>query len=328
MLKLLSNNKIIHFVVDDYAIRMVEYAGGGLEKIKQYKEKSIPAGLIEHGRIVHELEFYEFIKALTEEWGIKRRKVQFYVPDSLIIMKKESYPAHLKKEELKGHFYMELGQSLYLPFDSPIFDVHPLLKEGEDSEKREAILFAAPEDEIQKYAQIFQDAGLQPVVADIRPIGIYRYYKEIHREFDGKSSILFFEVNLHSIMISIFSDDTPEFLRYIELNVPIKEWTYLERDNGQFRWNYTGDEEQLFGLINDQLMELERIMNFYRYSLHKGEKMIDKIVLLGDFPTLQPIFEKMETNFSIPIEMITPFLPSISRSFIPALGLALRGEVK
>ncbi|WAA08874.1 type IV pilus biogenesis protein PilM [Fervidibacillus albus] len=326
MLKLFSNSKMIHLTVDDYAIRMVEYGGGGLEKVKLYKEKPIPAGFIEHGRIVQELEFYEFIKTITQEWGIKRRKVQFYVPDSLIIMKKEPFPAHLKPEELKGHFYMELGQSLYLPFDSPIFDVHPLSVEGE--EKREAILFAAPEEEIQKYTQIFQDAGLQPVVADIRPLGIYRYFKGTHPAYDPNSAILFFELNLHSAMISIFSNDTPEFLRYIELGVPLSEWTYVENGESDSHWTYAGDKEDLFGLINDQLMELERIMNFYRYSLHKGEKMIEQIVLLGDFPNMQPIFEKMKTNFSVPVEVLSSSLPSVSKSLIPALGLALRGEVE
>ena len=37
------------------------------------------------------------------------------------------------------------------------------------------------------------------------------------------------------------------------------------------------DYQYLVGMIDDQMIELERMMNFYRYSLHKGEKAVSPL---------------------------------------------------
>lgn len=333
MLNLFSNKKSINFVIDDYAIRMVDYPGGGLTKVKDLKEKAIPEGLLEHGRILDEMEFYAFLKDVVQDWGIKHRNVRFYVPDSLMIMKKVEFPAQLNDEDVKGHFYMELGRTLYLPFDNPIFDVYPLPQADPSNSQREGLLFAVPEEELNKYTAIFEDAGLKPVVADIRSIGVYRYYRSMQNHFDEETAILFFELNLNSIMISIFSENRPEFLRFLDLEISLKDWRCDVQKDSSLKWIFNGDEEVFYGLLDDQMIELERMMNFYRYSLHKGEKSVSKIILLGDFPRLDIIVKKIAASVPIPVEILEAYLSpaktdKVDRVFIPALGLALKGEVK
>ncbi len=334
MLKVFKPKRSVNLVIDDYAIRMVLYPrGGGLSKIKSLKEKQIPPGLIEHGRLMNEEKFGKFFRDTVQEWGLKRERVYFYVPDPLVIMKKETYPARLKDDEIKGHFYMELGQTFYLPFENPVFDIYPIPADDENADEREALIFAAPEEELNKYTEIFTDAGLRPAVADIRHIGVYRYYSAIVQTGDEKDSILFFEMNLPSIMISIFSNHIPEFFRFIELDLNMEEnWQCENDEEGFLQWKFTGNEEEFQGLIDDQMIELGRILEFYQYSLHKGEKKVSKIVLCGDFPHLEKIRESIEKHTSLRVKILDGFLTSLKdervpRSFIPALGLALKGEV-
>ena len=333
MASLFSNKKTINLVIEDYAIRMVEYAGGGLSKVKVLQEKAIPNGLLEHGRIFDELEFYDFMKDTVQDWGIKRRNVRFYVPDSMLIMKKVEFPAELKDDDIKGHFYMELGQTLYLPFDNPIFDVYPLPQMNVNSSTREGLLFSVPEEELMKYVEIFEDAGLKPVAADVRPVGIYRYYYAMHQNLNADDAILFFEHNLNYINISIFSQHKPEFLRYLNLDLSIEDWKANLDEDESLRWNYLGDHNYLVGMIDDQTIELERMMNFYRYSLHKGEKSVSKIILLGDFPNLDLVHGKITQISPAPVEIIDAYLSPekispVPRVYIPALGLALKGEIE
>lgn len=331
MLSLLSSKKTISLVMNDYTLRVVDHNGSDITHIKSFKEQSIPKGLVEHGRILDEMEFFDFIKETVKEWGLKKRLVQFYVPDSLVIMKKVKFPAHLKEKDIHGHFIMELGQTLYLPFDNPIFDVAPLpITENEQAE-REGILFAVPEEEVQKYTEIFIDAGLDPVAADIRSIGVYRYFYHTYMPKNTDNVYLFFESNLNSILISIFSHNQPEFLRFQELDIQMDNWTCHPQDNDLLTWSYNGDEAHFLGLIDDQILELQRIMNFYCYSIHKGKKRVSTIILLGDFPLLEMIKQKIEQQIQIPIVIIDAYLTpekadSIPRCFIPALGLALRGN--
>lgn len=330
-----SNRKIINIVIDDYAIRMVNHAGGNLRNVTSLNEKAIPSGLIKHGRILDEIEFFNFMKETVREWGIKRRSVQFYVPDSLVIMKKVTFPANLKEDQIKRHLNLELGHTLYLPFDNPIFDVFPLpyeepmeTKETSGEPVREGLLFAVPQEEVQKYTEIFADSGLRPIAADVRSIGIYRYFNYMRPSFTG-DAYLFIEINLSSVLISIFSQNIPEFMRYIDLDFQHKDWQSTKNENGTIQWSYSGNKEELNHLIEEQLVELERIMNFYRYSIHKGEKSVSEIILLGDFPNMNMIFEKMQSQLSIPVELFNAYLSprkslEVSRSFIPAIGLSLK----
>lgn len=333
MFSIFTKEKTINIVIEDYAIRMVDYAGGGLLKVKNVEEKAIPNGLLEHGRILDEMAFYDFMKDTVRDWGIKRRDVRFYVPDSLVIMKKVELPAQLKENEIVGHFYLELGRTLYLPFDNPIFDVYPLPVNDPSSSTREGLLFAVPEEEINKYMEIFEDAGLKPIAADVRSIGIYRYFHAAKTDENKETPILFFELNLNSISISVFSNQTPEFIRYLDLDVSMNDWRAEVLEDNSINWEFTGDESFLLGLLDDQMIELERITNFYRYSLHKGEKMVSNIILLGDFPNLEIVHEKIMRMAKIPVEMLDAALSPVIRNqnarvYIPALGLALKGEVQ
>ena len=329
MRKLFSNRKTINLVIDDYALRMVELAGGD-KKIRSLKEKLIPKGLLEHGRILDEMEFYHFMQETVQEWKIQRRNVRFYAPDSLIIMKKVEFPADLEDEDITGHFYMELGRSLYLPFENPIFDIFPLPLKDSAAETREGLLFAAPEEEIRKISDILEDVSLNPIAVDLRPIGIYRYYYHQKPTLNPNDTYLFIELNLKSIHISIFSSHRPEFLRYSDLDVSDQDWKARFLEHGVIQWEYIGDENRLKGLIDDQMIELERILNFYRFSIHKGKKEVTNIYLLGDFPDLDHVQEKMTETLSVPVQLLDTNTyfgnEAVPRSFIPALGLALKGE--
>src|SRR5699024_4043846 len=93
-------------------------------------------------------------------------------------------------------------------------------------------------------------------------------------------------------------------------------------------WQFIGEEQRLYSEIEDQLNEIERLMNFYRFSLHQGNKKVSKIVLLGDNPYLENAKDLIEHRFQVKtIQMNMPKeeIGETSSAFIPALGLALKG---
>jgi|GEM_PF-266119 len=334
MLKLFSAKKPINLVIDDYCIRMADPPEGRGLPVKKLKEKAVPVGLVEHGRIVDELEFFNFFRQTMREWGVKNRFVRFYAPDSLVIMKRVTYPSDLKtKEEILAYFNMELGRTLYLPFENPIFDIHPLKRKKGSSEQdeEEGILFAVPEEEIRKLVDLLTDCHLRPMAVDVRPIGVYRYFAFQYEEAFSDQAFLFMEVNLSSVSISIFYKHTMEFLRFLELDISPKDWVLTSPVEGQLKWTYQGDKERLDGILQDQIIELERIMSFYRFSVHKGEREISKLVLLGDYPELESYCEKIAEQLGVSVMLLNAigrYNVIIPRSFIPAIGLSLKGDKK
>lgn len=336
MFSFMKSKKIVNIVLDDYVIRMAESSSEELSTIKKIKEEPLPAGLIEYGKIIDEIQFYDFMKNIVSEWGIKNQQVRFYVPSSLVIMRPVEFPAHIKEESIKEYFMMEIGETIHLPFQNPIFDIHILSAEKDnltedsflDEERKQGTLFAVPEDEIIKYTEIFADVSLKPIAADVKELGIYRYFHQME-QVDKEKSYLFFEFNLTSINLSIFHNNELEFLRYQQLNLETQAWSAILEGNNTLNWSYHGNEQQKVGTIEDQINELDRIMNFYRYSLHKGEKEVTEIIILGDYPNLENVFKRVESQYDISTRLLNGYLSetkneNVGTAFIPALGLALK----
>src|SRR5699024_225481 len=126
-----KSKRIVNIAIDDYVIRMVENSGQALSSIKLVKEEEIPDGLIEFGRIIDEVSFYDFMKQLVAKWGIKKRQVRFYVPNSLVIMRSIEIPSHVAEDKINEHFMMEIGENIHLPFRDPIIDIHALSSFGD-----------------------------------------------------------------------------------------------------------------------------------------------------------------------------------------------------
>ncbi|RDW16340.1 hypothetical protein CWR48_16990 [Oceanobacillus arenosus] len=337
MFSLKKSKKVINIVIEDYVLRIVETTGQDISAVKYFAEKPLPAGIIAHGKIADEIQFYNFMKELVKELGLKNRLVRFYVPDSLVIMRQVEFPAHLKnKKEIKEYFELEIGKTIHLPFKQPVFDIHYSPFEatnrkeemiGNLNEMRQGILFAAPEEEMAKYTEIFVDVSMKPVVADVKALGVYRYF-QLMQPIDISHSYLFVELNVTSIHIGIFQNHQLEFLRYQDLDLKLKGWKASNPPNEMISWEYVDDAAMIKGIVEDQILELERIMNFYRFSIHKGEKGVTDIVILGDHPNKQEFYQKIKSQIDLPITLLKNHetkAKEISSIYIPALGLAIEG---
>ncbi|HEY4601065.1 MAG TPA: pilus assembly protein PilM [Cerasibacillus sp.] len=329
-----KNKRTVNIVIEDYAIRIAENKNGDLKSIKLLEERPIPTGMIEHGKIIDEMAFFDWMKELIRELGLRHRRVRFYVPNSLVIMRHVEFPARLEGEDLRDYFYDQIGKTIHLPFQDALFDVYvpEQIKAASDTEaeteqKNKGILFAAPEEEVNKFINLFSDVSLQPEAVDIQSLGVYRYYYHLHERKQNAVS-LFFELNLTSHHLSIFHKHTPEFIRHQELDINPGHWKAEQTENESIQWTFKKDKEELLGVIEDQITELDRIMDFYRYSLYKGEKNIDEIIVYGDYPRIEQVANRVKEQYDIPVKLLTGDLSEhdmVDIRYIPVLGLALKG---
>lgn len=325
-----KSKKIINIVIEDYVIRLLENTGHSLSSVKLMKEKALPIGLIDNGKIIDEMAFFNFMRELVKEFSLKNRHVRFYVPNSLVIMRQIEFPAHLKGKEVKEYLHYEIGKSVHLPFKKPIFDLHYLPSEinhlESTREMQSGMLFAAPEEELMKYTEIFDDVSLKPIAVDVQALGVYRYYHHL-ATIKKEQVYLFVELNATSFHLSIYENHQLEFLRYQNLDLHLKGYN---QNDETINWEYVEDEQQVLGVLDDQILEIERIMNFYRFSLQKGEKMVNKLIILGDHPLIGTFYHKVQMQFDIPTKLLKAYLSKkmdkeVGPEFIPALGLALKG---
>lgn len=322
MLSFGGRNRVVNIAIEDYAIRMVENNGKDLSSIKTIQKKRIPQNIIKRGKIVDELAFFEFMKKVVSEWKIKNRKVRFYAPHDLVILRNVNIPEDVARHEIEQHITMEIGHTIHFPFTHPIFNLYDV---PETPDVKEVTVIAASEEEIIKYVNVFDDVNLEPVAVDVHALGTYRYAYLTEPDRFTEDVYLFIEFNLTAVNISIFHNHKLEFLRYQPLNISNKDWELDSED--QSSWVFTGDEIHLEAEINDQVNELSRLMSFYQFTLHQGNKSVNKIFLHGDHPYLPKIKELLETRYELPIEKIKPKVgeKEIDIEYVPLLGLALKG---
>lgn len=323
MLSFGGRNRIVNIAIEDYVIRVVENNGKDLSSIRIVKEKEIPQNIIRRGKIIDELAFYDFMKTVVDEWKIKNRKVRFYAPHDLVIMRSVPIPEDVDRDEIREYITMEIGHSIHFPFTHPVFDLYDL---PTSSNVEEVTVIAASEEELSKYINVFTDLNLSPLAVDIHALGSYRYGLSINEDFNEDQVFLFLEFNLSAVNIGIFHKHKLEFLRYQPLNIGSTDWE-SETEGEDLNWSFTGEADDLEAEINDQINDLSRLMNFYQYTLTQGEKAVNKIIVLGDHPKQDKILKLLKERYEQPIErlQVTELQQDIKREYIPLLGLALKG---
>jgi type IV pilus assembly protein PilM len=324
---LFSNNKrVINLIITDHSIRFLELKNNNLLNVHRWGEHLLPDGIIREGKILDRVTLSLILEECLGNWKIQKRLVKFLIPDPLVIIRKIKIPKDIKEDEIKGYLYLELGTSIHLPFEEPVFDTYILSR---DFDSTEILLFAAPEQQVMEYASLLSELRLKPISAEISPLAIYRLYHHLDMAKTDES-LMVVQFDIDRVNISMFENQAPIFMHYLPLEFNTVTWDIKRTDDDKHILKFIGDSEELANIFEEYFKEISKLMDFYRYSIHQGSKSISKILLNGDHPLIDIINSELETRFDIPIQMITSReLDTEKTGKIPmahylALGLALK----
>lgn len=316
-----KKNRFVAMELKEYVIRACVMNTPVISQAVLY-EAPLQAGLIEGDTIQDEMALYDELKRLVDKWGIKRHEVRFFVPDGSVMMKTFEHPPDVTSDKLKAYVEMELGRTIHLPFSFPLIDVY-----DDKANDGEATLFAAPSEEISKMTGLLDDVSLIPTVADVRSLSSIRVLEKMNM-FADKKSYLITDWSISGVSISIYTPGKLEFLRYQTIDTPMRKWQSGQVGE-ELQFSYDGEIEGYRALLIDQIAEIERILNFYLFSLNKGEKAVDEIIVLGDSPDMDYIINEMRSNYVTPIKLIDDskvksVYPNFKAKHVPLIGLLLR----
>lgn len=318
----LKRKSHVSILVSDYVVRALISKGPVLGQ-PIICETPLPINVVQEGAITDEMAMFGVIKANVDNWGGKKQNVRFLVPDTSVLLKTFNYPADVTDDKLKEFVQMELGQSIHLPFTDPLIDVYdPVPGDGK------AVLFAAPSDEVGKIIGLLLDHHLNPQAADIRSLCNLRLLE--HIEFiDNKRTYLVTDWSINELSICIFSNGEVEFLRFQTIDAKAENWQHDVSENNEVDFHFTGNLDDFRMAMTDQVMEIDRMMNFFRFSLHKGEKVVDEIIVMGDHPLLPAIEALLLENLPTPIRIVDDAViqkhyPNCKAKHATLLGLALK----
>lgn len=306
----------------DYILRALIKKGGQPSQWAVY-EIPLPQGIVEDSTITDEMALFQLLKNNLTPLGGKRQKARLLVPDVSVLLKTFACPDNLERDKLKEYVQMELGRSIHLPFHDPLLDVYDA-QQGDGK----ATLFAAPAEEVEKLAGLLQDVHVTPETADIRALCNLRLLADL-KLLDPGQTYMVTNWSINELSICVYCCGQIEFLRYESIKTDLKKWQPAADRPGEVLFSYLGEAEEYRMSIADQILELDRILNFYTYSLHKGNKSIDKIIVMGDNPLLDKVSELLAESLSIPIQtvdnrIIQEKYPNQGVRHASLIGLALK----
>lgn len=319
-------NHIVNIIINDHSIRYLELKGAKPPTPYRWGERMLPTGIISNGKIIDHEVLATILEECVSDWKLRNRKVRFLIPESFVIIRKVTIPTEVKDDEIKGYLYLELGSSIHLPFDEPVFDAVILSK---DKDKKEVLIFAAQEENVQEYVGLFSEAKIEPVAAEVSPLAIYRLYYHLNLASEDED-MLVVQFGLNHVNICIFEKTIPFFMHHLLLEYDEQQWDKRLKREGKYELVFTGNHSDLSFQLDDSYKEINRLMDFYRYSLHQGKKQVSKILLDGDHPMLGQIKKDLEKRFDVPLETLNyhqhvQFERSFPEKYYLALGLALKG---
>jgi len=294
--------KQANIVIKDHMIRYVEAKPGDPPAAKRWGERELPPGLIRDGKIVDAETLAMILEECVDEWKLGGRRVRFVVPDPFVMIRTVSLPPHLPDDDIRGYLFMELGESIPLPFADPVFD-YAVVERTEEA--LNVLLFAAPEEAVAEYAALLEDADLRPVAADVSPLCAYRpFYAAGQAAWDDH--ILLVQFDESDVNLSVFHRHLPLFMHHVLLEPP---------------------EERSVPIVNpfaDVYKEIERMMSFYSFSLQQGKQQVTRLFLTGDHPQLGDVFAALTERLDLPVERLAASLDPLPERYYLAWGLALK----
>lgn len=295
----LGKKRTISLIIKDHVIRMAETKNVSEIQVQKCEERFLPAGIIKEGKILDDETLITILEECVTDWKLKNRTVSFLVPDQYIVLRKQSIPVDVKEDEIRGYLYMELGSSIHLPFEDPVFDYH-LLQTPETSQK-EILLFAAPEEIVKDYTNVLEKAKLKPIAADVSALALYRLYDKLDLNKNDEN-LLMIQFDLTAVSVSVFENDQPIFIRHLLMDIEQANWEYQKAEHrGKKVPVYSGNFTDISQSFKDILAEIEKVMNFYRYSLNQGKQQVTKILLDGDHPMLEDMIVEIKDRLDAPV---------------------------
>lgn len=310
-LSILQNHACVGLTFSDYSIRMVLLRGNAdnLSHLQHWEEWLEP-GIVENGRVKDEQAFSNRLKDMVRALKARGKKTYFAIPDAQLVLRRFDLQGRLSDSDLQNYFFIEIGNKIQLPFEQAVFAFHVIDRSATGTR---VLLFAAPESIVRQYRKVLAASGLNPVSAEFSALGIDRWAQYSQPQIAQKQR-MYVQLEKDALYVSIIHEDIPLFVRQVSLKDPENR------------------SDDILSL--NAATEIERMLNFYQYSLQDGTDKVSEIYLLGDGGRMAAFRTALSEAVSLHVQLLaidhetTQCPDDVGADLIPAIGLAMKEAVK
>jgi type IV pilus assembly protein PilM len=342
-LELLFNTRLIPsqgclgIEITDYCIKLVQLISTRKQEMiveKCFIEK-LPQQVVVDGRIMDRARLTQVLQSMMAKLEIKTKKVHLVLPSELIMVRFLKLP-DIAHKDLNKLVDFEMKHNIHLPFDSPIYDFTKLNSNVEEvigMHQCDVMLVAAPKELITEYDEVLTAASLQTLSMEFKALSLFRVM-EYSNIVDMNSAVLVIDINEHLSDLSIFHEGQLKITRSIPLDFTIGAANSKVDEDQELFHPYVDQDTEFTNVCHDLGFEMERLINFYRYTLNNRDHEITRVLVAGDVPRLQALAMILAERLNLDIELMKsdriqstmPDFDQIFPSIAVPIGLALRGN--
>ncbi len=288
--------------------------------IKRRAVVSLPPGTLQGGWLQPEASLDLIFESLLTKLKVPRSAQAVLALDgSLVLARKLEIPETIETNQIRGYLFMELGHSIVLPFEEPYFDYTLLEEDG----KREIMLYAAPNEALKQYMELFKKKHLRLVAAEPQPLATFFGLDALY-EIEADSNLLIWNVNATNHQLIIIEDRVPRLIRSVDTFVSTA-WD-VEVMEDRLHYRYQLDDENVEYILEEMLLEFSRVLDFYRFSLARDGREIKRVMLTGDFPFQEELVRRFEASFDFVLEQVPDQVDLngqlMPKAYLPLVGLS------
>ncbi len=326
----------------DHHIRICETkkTRSGTAKLLRCASRALPEGCISDGKVLSWEGIESTIKDMMSTGKFGTRRLHFAIPSQMAMVRNLKLP-DIGYSELRKLVQFEMNHNFRVAFEDPYFDFVKLPKpasppssgEGEqEAELCELMVVAAPEGLLRQYRAVFEKAGLRPASFEIKPFSVLRLI-EASGTTVGDVQMVVHVGEQHS-ELSILAEGRLELTRQVEVSFQSIVAQSAKSDN-EWLQSYSSPETTFRNAVQDLAGEMERLLNFYQYTLNNGSKTFLNVLLSGELARMENVRAGLEEELGQPVLLLdwpkleqTSAIPAWSMSpYTVALGLSIRGRV-
>jgi type IV pilus assembly protein PilM len=336
----LKRKGCVGMVLDEQGLRYAEVRQVSSEvQINRLGVIKLDSGLVQGGKIMDRDKVRQQLALGLGKDMVKGKKAVLSVPTSMVLIRKMSLP-RMRSAEIRPLLEIELESTIHLPFSRPYFDYYKIgseqkqrkEKEHEEIVEDEYLIVAAPGDVIYEYMALFKELDMDLIAIDIEPLAIYRLL-QCQGLQPTEQHYMFVQLGMHTVNVSFFEGEIPEFVRNIPLDLP-GSILKLEEEVPFFDLAHPLEERGMFeAFANNLVMELDRVLNFYQFNMKNGDIRVEKIYVTGDFPALGEVLPFLQERLNtleitlLPLSYVhmTQIDEKEFQAYTIPIGLSLRG---
>jgi len=332
--------------ITDTHIKWLEASinSGGIE-IYAADAEPIASGAIAEGKVQEVAPVIQALQTVKQRNAPAAKHTNLILPSILTMVRFLELP-DVKVNHLRKIIDLELQYHVPLPFDRPYYDFTKLPRNDDANMKLQTIdpvpeaaavlestdesesvktgktcdvmLVAAPLDDIEIYSSILTNVGLKPSSIEIKALSLQRLIERTN-PFDPSSTYLTIDITPIYTDISMYSGGALRITRNKSLDFPASE--DVENDF------------EFFTACQELMSEVNRFINFYRYTLNNRNQEVEHLFLSGDIAAIASVADYLGDRLQIPVHRAAisydsprGFKAIPNTGFAGALGAAARGR--